>query len=134
MSELTTTDIYKVATKNPNIRFNLGNGEITVCDLWRYSLDKLDQLYKDLHTELNSTPNVSLFDNKTFNNEILELKIAIVADVFKTKFDELQALRNKEANLAKAKLIREKLYDKEIEDLVALDAETLFNRLKDLDP
>ena len=126
-------NIYKEAVKNSNVRFNLGNGEITVVDLWYYSLERLDSLYTELYSELEATNKASLLKPKTDTSKLLELKLEVVKDVVETKLAEKEAKELKVFNEAKASVIREKLAAKKDRVLDTLSEEELLKQLADLE-
>lgn|SRR5574343_300113 len=126
-------NIFKEATKNPNVRFNLGNGEVTVCDLWQYSLERLDSLYGALHQELETINQTSLLKPKTTAGDLLALKLAIVKEVVETKLSEQEAKALKVKNAEQARIIREKLAEKKLAELDTLSEEELLKQLESLE-
>lgn len=125
--------IYKEATKNNKVRFNLGNGEVTVCDLWAYSLEKLDLLYTTLYSELEQLNKTSLLKPKTDHSKLLELKLAVVKDVVETKLAEKEARELKVLREQQASVIREKLAIKADQALDSLSEEELRKQLAELE-
>ena len=126
-------ELYKEATKNPKIRFNLGNGDITVCDLWAYSLERLDSLYSLMHQELENSKQVSLLKPRTDASKLLEVKLAIVKDVIETKLADKQAKEAKALKAEQARVIREKLANKRDAAMDALSEEDLLKQLEALE-
>lgn len=122
-------DIFKEATRNPLVRFNLGNGDVTVCDLWQYNVDKLDQLHSHLSAQLSVTKAVSLLRPKTASSDLLELKLEVVKNVVETKLAEREERANKAKASAQAGLIRERLASLEVETLEGLSKEELLAQL-----
>lgn len=126
-------NIYKEATKNKQVRFNLGNGEITVVDLWHYSLEKLDTAYSILCTELENIERTSLLKPKTDIAKLLELKLAIIKDVVETKIAEKQAKELRTLQLDRARIIREKLALRKEQALDSLTEEELLKELEQIE-
>lgn len=124
--------IYKEATKT-NLRFNLGNGEVTVCDLWHYGLEKLDSYYSQLVEELEQSTKTSLLKPKTNASKILELKIAIVKDVVETKLADKAEKEAKAFKQSQAKLIRDKLAEKRVQALDTKSEDELLAMLETLE-
>lgn len=125
--------IFKEATKNPNVRFNLGNGDVTVCDLWQYSLERLDSLYSSLYQELETTKQVSLLKPKTTASDLLDLKLAVVKEVVETKLADKEAKTLKASKAEQARVIREKLAAKRDAALDAQSEEELLKQLESLE-
>jgi hypothetical protein len=126
-------NIYKEAVKNSKVRFNLGNGYVTVVDLWHYSLERLDALYTELYSELEATNKASLLKPKTDTSKLLELKLEVVKDIVETKLAEKEAKELRAFNEAKANIIREKLAAKKDQALDTLSEEELLKQLADLE-
>ena len=124
---------FKEATKNPNVRFNLGNGEVTVCDLWQYGLERLDSLYSSLYQELETSKQVSLLAPKTTSSKLLELKLSVVKEVVETKLADKADKEAKVIRADQARVIREKLAEKRIQSLDTLSEEDLLKQLEDLE-
>ena len=69
------------------VRFNY-RGMCSAEELWDLSLTALDSIYKGLKSQLKLVSEESLLDTKTKEDEILDLKIALVKHVFETKRTE----------------------------------------------
>lgn len=105
---MTQDNIYKQAVFS-GLRFNLGNGEVTVCDLPYFTLENLDAAYTKLHQELESSSKATLLRPKTKITEALELKMAIIKDIVETKQSEDEIAKQRQEKSILASKIREEL-------------------------
>lgn len=126
-------NIYKEAVRNPQVRFNLGNGLVTVLDLWYYPVEALDKLYTELYSELEATNKASLLTPKTKVTNLLQLKLDIIRDVVETKLAEKEAKELKVLREMQANTIREKLAAKKDQALDSLSEEELLKQLAELE-
>lgn len=126
-------NIYKEAVRNQQVRFNLGNGLVTVVDLWQYTVEALDKLYTSLYAELEETNKASLLTPKTKVTSLLQLKLDVVKDVVETKLAEKEAKELKALREIQANTIREKLAAKKDQVLDMLSEEELLKQLAELE-
>lgn len=80
------------------LRFN-HKGLCTVEDLWDLPLRELDSLFKGLNVQLRTEKEESLLEKKSQEDEILELKVALVRHVVEVR---LQEQKEREDAAAKA--------------------------------
>jgi len=74
------------------LRFNY-RGLCSVEDLWDLGIEPLDETFKQ-HMKLKKEEGESLLEKKTKDDEILELKIAIIRHIVKVKIEEQKAQEN----------------------------------------
>ena len=86
-------NIYKLAAHH-KIRFVTKKGNLCVEDLFVMSLKDLDEIYRSLKTEEKDLDVESLMDTPDTTNPVLEIKIEIVKDIYKTRKEEEEAIRN----------------------------------------
>ena len=86
-------NIYKLAAQY-KIRFATKKGNLCVEDLFVMSLKDLDEIYRTLKAEEKDQDVESLMDTPNTANPVLEIKIEIVKDVYKTRKEEEEAIRN----------------------------------------
>lgn len=118
--------MFEQATRQ-KLRFQY-KGPCSVEDLWDLPLEALDQIYRDLRSELKEQQEDSLLHEKTRQSDTLSLKANIIKHVVETRLDE-QKQKEEEKQRAEKKqkimqIISEKenkeLYDKPKEELEAL--------------
>lgn len=86
-------NIYKLAAQY-KIRFVTKKGNLCVEDLFVMSLKDLDEIYRTLKAEEKDQDVESLMDTPNTANPVLEIKIEIVKDIYKTRKEEEEAIRN----------------------------------------
>lgn len=86
-------NIYKLAAQY-KIRFATKKGSLCVEDLFVMSLKDLDEIYRTLKAEEKDLDVESLMDTPNTSNPVLEVKIEIVKDIYKTRKEEEEAIRN----------------------------------------
>jgi len=85
-------------------------GQIGIPDLWHLDFDALNSIYKSLFSLKKSSSEESLLKTRKKEDEILDLKIAIVKHIFEVKQEE-ENERKERANNKK----QVEFYDKIIE-------------------
>jgi hypothetical protein len=103
-------------------------GLCTVEDLWDIPLESLDRIFKDLNTNLKAQKEESLLETRSKEDEILDLKIAIVKHIVEVRLSEQKARTDLAAKSAKKEkllgIIAEKqdsaLRDMSIDELTKL--------------
>ena len=119
-------NIFEVASRQ-KVRFPF-KGLCSVEDLWDLSIRQLDNIYKTLNRQVKASEGDSLLDERTADDEILELKIDIVKHIFQVKVAERKAQETAVLNAAKRQkllsIIEDKqdaeLRDKPVDELLAL--------------
>jgi hypothetical protein len=66
-------------------------GLCTVEDLWDIPLESLDRIFKDLNIKLKAQKEESLLETRSKEDEILDLKIAIVKHIVEVRLSEQKA-------------------------------------------
>ena len=89
-----TKNIFKEACRLDPI-FNY-KGQIKVRDLWSLDLVALDSIYRSLNSDLSKEVGDSLLGNKSFLVAELELKIALVKEIFADKREQAAKAQNKQ--------------------------------------
>lgn len=123
-------NIYQKATKL-KLRFNTNKGLLSVEQLWDLNLSNISTIIKEQSNLINSngiSDELSFLDEKFVVNIEEQLKFDILKDIYITKKDEQNKLKNeadiKQHNQEILALINEKekseLSNKSIEELKAL--------------
>lgn len=100
-------------------------GVINTEDLWSLSLKALDSIYKELNKAVQESSGKSLFKDNTPKNNLNELRLELVAFVFKYKLNGEREAKNAVIKAErKAKILEiisdkqdDKLKDKSIKEL-----------------
>lgn len=87
--------MFEIAVRN-KYRFPSGAGQVNVEDLWDLSVERLDNIYKKLKSELKQVEEESLLNKVTEADKEIQTKLEIVKYIFTTKTSEKE-------NLLKAK-------------------------------
>lgn len=66
-------------------------GLCTVEDLWDIPLESLDRIFKDLKIELKTQKEESLLETRSKEDEIFDLKIAVVKHIVEVRLSEQKA-------------------------------------------
>ena len=112
-------NMYKKAAMQ-NLTFNTGNGVVSIGDLYNISIDgdngSLDKTLKILNQE-----RFEMLDSlKPKNTDNIDLKIAIIEDVFKTRTKMIERHVEIERLNRHNKKIAEALVDKELADMLSM--------------
>ena len=118
-------NIFEYATRNM-LRFVYGPNQYDVEDLWRLPIGTVDKIYGSLIEQQNKSPRASLLENKTKNDEKLEVQIAICEFIVEDKLREQEKKEEKQYLL-------ELIQAKKNEALASLSVEELENKLKELE-
>lgn len=124
-------NIFEFATRN-KIRF-LFKGMISVEDLWDLSVENLDSIFKVLNSQAKQVKEESLLDNKTKEDEILDIKIEIVKYIVKEKLDAADLRRKQRKNKEKKQKLLSILENKREEDLQNKSVEEIEKMINELD-
>lgn len=117
-------NLFEIATKN-KLRFPF-KGEISVEDLWDLNLTNLDKVYTELNTERNKIRTTeSLIREKSKEEEVLDIKIAIVRYIFVVKTDEAALKAAEKDRKAEKQKIMEIIQKKKDENLANMSLEEL---------
>jgi hypothetical protein len=107
-------------------------GLCTVEDLWDIPLQSLDLIFKDLNIKLKAQKEESLLETRSKEDEILDLKIAIVKHIVEVRLSEQKA----RADLAAKSVKKQKLLgiiaekqDSELRDLSVDELAKLVDEL-----
>lgn len=121
-------DIYKEGLRR-KLRFPC-RGTIAIQHLFDLTLDNLNQIYQELIAESAAKPKDSLLDTPTQDVE-LELKIAIVKDVFETLRGEQLEREEEIKKRSRNQMIMAAISRKELNTLDDLSVDDLKALLED---
>lgn len=124
---MTVTNIFKYAAKKA-FRFPY-KGVATVEDLFNLDMDSLDMVYKTLKKQQKASDEESLIGEKTTEDKNLEIKLAIVKEIFEDKKAAAEKAKRIVANKAKNQKILEILAKKENEALENMSEDELKAQL-----
>lgn len=122
-------NIYKFAAKN-GLRFISPKGRLTVEDLFRLSLEDLDNIYRALKKLEKDRAEVSLLSDEG-KDENLEVSIKIVEDVYATRKADAEELSAKKTQADRRRRIAELIAEKEDEGLKSMSVEELKKLLSE---
>ena len=125
-----TQNIFKYAAKK-SLRFPY-KGSISVEDLFKLDMTALDAVYKTLKKQQKSSNEESLIEEKTTEDKELEVKIAIVKEIFDDKKAAANKAKKAAANKVKNQKILEILAKKENEALENMSEDELRAQLIDI--
>ena len=123
-----TQNIFKYAAKKA-LRFPYYKGMIAVEDLFNISMTDLDFIYKSLKKQQKTSNEESLINDKTPEDKALEVKLAIVKEIFEDKTIAADKAKKAAENKAKNQKILEILAKKENEALENMTEEELKAQL-----
>lgn len=124
---MTVTNIFKYAAKKA-LRFPY-KGVATVEDLFNLDMGSLDMVYKTLKKQQKASDEESLIEEKTTEDKNLEIKLAIVKEIFEDKKAAAEKAKRIVANKAKNQKILEILAKKENEALESMSEDELKAQL-----
>lgn len=123
-------NMFEYAVRN-KLRFPF-KGSISVEELWDLSIQNLDVVFKALNAQVKQVNEESLLFTKSKEDEILDVKIAIVKYIFSVKKEETAAkLLEKENKEKRQKLMAIKA-QKEDEALMNMSLEELDKEIEKL--
>lgn len=125
-------NIFEYATRNM-LRFVYGPNQYDVEDLWRLPIGTVDKIYGSLIEQQNKSPRASLLENKTKNDEKLEVQIAICKFIVEDKLREQEKKENAMKKKEEKQYLLELIQAKKNEALASLSVEELENKLKELE-
>lgn len=125
-------NIFEYATRNM-LRFVHGPNQYDVEDLWRLPIGIVDKIYGSLIEQQNKSPRASLLENKTKNDEKLEVQIAICKFIVEDKLREQEKKENAMKKKEEKQYLLELIQAKKNEALASLSVEELENKLKELE-
>lgn len=106
------------------VRFN-HKGVCSVEDLWDMPLSALDAIFKALNQEAKAQSEESLLAVKTATSTELDLKLAIVKHVVKTRLEERAAYEQAKANADRKNTILGIIAEKQNESLKNMSIDEL---------
>lgn len=121
------TNIFKYAAKK-SLRFPY-KGSLSVEDLFKLDMNSLDAVYKTLKKQQKASNEESLIEEKTTEDRELEVKIAIVKEIFDDKKAAVEKAKKAAANKAKNQRILEILAKKQDEALENMTEDELKAQL-----
>ena len=113
------------------LRFN-HKGLCTVEDLWDIPLESLDRIFKELNTKLKTQKEESLLENRSKEDEILDLKISIVKHIVEVRLSEQKARTDLAAKSAKKQKLLGIIAEKQDTELRDLSVDELTKLVDDL--
>lgn len=125
-------NIFEYATRNM-LRFVYGPNQYGVEDLWRLPIGTVDKIYGSLIEQQNKSPRASLLENKTKNDEKLEVQIAICKFIVEDKLREQEKKENAMKKKEEKQYLLELIQAKKNAALASLSVEELENKLKELE-
>lgn len=125
-------NIFEYATRNM-LRFVYGPNQYSVEDLWRLPIGAVDKIYGSLIEQQNKSPRASLLENKTKNDEKLEVQIAICKFIVEDKLREQEKKENAMKKKEEKQYLLELIQAKKNAALASLSVEELENKLKELE-
>lgn len=121
------TNIFKYAAKK-SLRFPY-KGSLSVEDLFKLDMNSLDAVYKTLKKQQKASNEESLIEEKTAEDKELEVKLAIVKEIFDDKKTAAEKAKKAAANKAKNQRILEILAKKQDEALENMTEDELKAQL-----
>ena len=112
-------------------RFNF-KGTCSIEDLWDLSVRALDLIHKNLNIEIRGLKEVSLLEVKNKEEELLELKIAIVKHIVEVKLQEQKSREDAASRAEKKQRILGIMEEKQNSQLKELSLEELAEMAKTL--
>lgn len=106
------------------VRFN-HKGICSVEDLWDMPLSALDAIFKALNQEAKAQSEESLLPVKTSTGAELDLKLAIVKHIVKTRLEEKAAYEQAKANADRKNTILSIIAEKQNESLKNMSIDEL---------
>ena len=122
--------MFEKATRM-KLRFNF-KGNCSIEDLWDLSVRALDLIHKNLNIEIRGLKEVSLLEVKNKEEELLELKIAIVKHIVEVKLQEQKSREDAASRAEKKQRILGIMEEKQNSQLKELSLEELAEMAKTL--
>ena len=113
------------------VRFDY-RGACSVEDLWDLSVQDLDTVYKNLNAKSKAMKEDSLLEEKTQEDEVLQLKIDIVKHIVAVKLQEAEERKNEKERRAKKQKLLSVLEEKQDAQLHDLSPEQLQEMISNL--
>lgn len=115
--------IFEQATRM-KVRFN-HKGICSIEDLWDMPLSAIDAIFKGLNREAKAQSEESLLETKTAANAELDLKLAIVKHIVKTRLEEKAIQEQAKANAIRKNTILGIIAEKQNENLKNMSIDEL---------
>lgn len=113
------------------LRFN-HKGLCTAEDLWDLPLRELDAIFKSLNAQLRTEKEESLLEQKSQEDEILELKVAIVRHVVEVRLQEQKEREDAAAKADRKQKLLGIIADKQDAELRDMSVEELTKLVEGL--
>mgnify|MGYP005775401503 CR=1 FL=1 len=120
-------NVFEYATRR-KVRFPF-KGQISTEDLWDLSLENLDDIYKTLKAQVKTEQGESLLRKANPNDELLEVKIALVTHIVNVKLGEREARQKDKERRERNARIKEIIAQKQDADLQNKSVEELEKML-----
>ena len=115
--------IFEQATRM-KVRFN-HKGICSIEDLWDMPLSAIDAIFKGLNQEAKAQSEESLLETKTAANAELDLKLAIVKHIVKTRLEEKAIQEQAKAIANRKNTILSIIAEKQNESLKSMSIDEL---------
>jgi len=122
--------MFKAASRQ-KLRFT-HKGICSIEELWDMSLSELDKIYKELSGKLQSKQGDSLLQKASKEDDIINLQLSIVKDVFETLNTEKDAAKDRKLKKEKKSHLLEIIAHKQDADLQNKSVEELTALVNDL--
>lgn len=113
------------------IRFQF-KGLLSVEDLWDLSVQDLDAIFKRLNAEAKISQEASLLEQRTADDEILDLTISIVKHIVATKLTEQESREQAVAQIARKQKLLAILEQKQDEELYGMSQDEIQNLINEM--
>jgi hypothetical protein len=123
-------EMYKKAARM-KVRFDWVRGRLSIEDLYDLTVEQMDEIYGDLK-DCEESHRHSLLKERTKEDELLELKIALVKDAIETRQAEAEAAESRVARAAEKQKWLDLLERKEDEEKAELSADEIRAKIEEL--
>ena len=123
-------NIWKYAAKN-NLTFVTNKGTLVAADLFDLKVEDLDRIYAGLKKAEETSNTFTLLDTKKKENTDLEIKIALVKEVFDDKMAAKEAAVKAAATKARNQKIQDIIERKKESELEGKSIEELEKMIQD---
>jgi hypothetical protein len=128
---LITVDVLLEAMKS-SMRFDSGNGQLTIEDLTKKTIKQLEPIVLALRKQKEEVGEYSYTETRTAQQQTLELKFQIAEYILLSKIEAEKARKQKSEVLAQMAQLQQLLHEKKQAELSNLSAEELERQLEAL--
>lgn len=125
-------NIFERAARE-KIRFDY-LGIIQTEDLWDLKIEQLDDLYRQINSNLKDQSGEGLIKDESVSEyaSLLQLQVDLVRHVFEAKLELMKTARNEKLRQEKKKRIMEIIADKQDQELMDKPTEDLMKMLNEM--